>query len=161
MTPANISDGNQTVSIICASPPLLKPTPIRPVCRRAIEAQAAQLASFPNHHVVSSERRPGLLRASTLDGRSLDDVIAAARRASSTERGRVTYSEYHPPQPAHPYQPRPGPGPGPERRDSWHTNSTDRSSSQSGIRRSFDDGPQYAYYQRQYRSDTPYGLRSA
>jgi len=68
--------------IIYSSPPLLKPKPIRPTIDTNVRAASSHLAPAQPKHV----RRPSILRASTLDGRSLTEVINAARRASLNER---------------------------------------------------------------------------
>ncbi|KAH9473865.1 hypothetical protein MJO28_000301 [Puccinia striiformis f. sp. tritici] len=74
------------VPIIYASAPILKPKPIRPTINTNV-----QPASF-NRPLPQPKplRRPSLLRASTLDGRSLTEVINAARRASLNEQPKRT-----------------------------------------------------------------------
>ncbi|KAA1106336.1 hypothetical protein PGT21_034856 [Puccinia graminis f. sp. tritici] len=70
------------VPIIYASPPLLRPKPIRPTIDTNVRA-----ASFNRPPAqVKNLRRPSMLRASTLDGRSLTEVINAARKASLDEQ---------------------------------------------------------------------------
>ncbi|KAI9601730.1 hypothetical protein KEM48_000833 [Puccinia striiformis f. sp. tritici PST-130] len=74
------------VPIIYASAPILKPKPIRPTINTNV-----QPASF-NRPLPQPKplRRPSLLRASTLDGRSLTEIINAARRASLNEQPKRT-----------------------------------------------------------------------
>lgn len=68
--------------IIYSSPPLLKPKPIRPTIDTNVRT-----ASYNAHPAQPKQfRRPSILRASTLDGRSLTEVINAARRASLNEQ---------------------------------------------------------------------------
>ncbi|KAH9823867.1 hypothetical protein DFH28DRAFT_943799 [Melampsora americana] len=151
------------VSIICASPPLLKPTPIRPVCRRAIEAQAEKIEVTPlqPRRTGPTERRPSILRATTLDGRSLEEVIQAAHRASRYDQITIKapttqYSSTT----SYPYQPRPHLRT--ERRESWHSTSTDQSSNLNLHQRSqpssFDDIQEFDYpYRYSTRPDHSFG----
>ncbi|EGG11401.1 uncharacterized protein MELLADRAFT_70796 [Melampsora larici-populina 98AG31] len=152
------------VSIICASPPLLKPTPIRPVCRRAIEAQAEKIEVTPlqPRRAGPTERRPSMLRATTLDGRSLEEVIQAAHRASRYDQ--VTVKTPSTPQyqsTSYTYQSRPHLRT--ERRESWHSNSTDHSYHPNPHQRSrpssMDDVQAYDY-PYQYPSRHDYSLTS-
>lgn len=158
----------QAVSIICASPPLLKPTPIRPVCRRAIEAQAEKIEFTPlqPRRNGPTERRPSMLRATTLDGRSLEEVIQAAHRASRYDQVTVkaapipqyqasSYNTHH--------QPRPHLRT--DRRESWHSNSTDQSCNLNPHQRSrpssMDDVQGYDYpYPCQYPTRHDYSFNT-
>ncbi|OAV91581.1 hypothetical protein, variant [Puccinia triticina 1-1 BBBD Race 1] len=70
------------VPIIYASPPLVRPKPIRPTIDTNVRH-----ASFNRPHPQPKQlRRPSMIRASTLDGRSLAEVINAARIASLNEQ---------------------------------------------------------------------------
>lgn len=76
------------VPIIYASAPIIKPKPIRPhpIDTTNVRAQTC------SHRLPPAQsnrlKRPSMLRASTLDGRSLSEVIDAAHRASITEQHR-------------------------------------------------------------------------